>query len=227
MLPQQRRCDLPQNTNKVMLPKPIEITNNEQNITLHLTGASNQTIVMSSSYETANDIARIINIHDAFFICHGRILSPSFSLDFQDVKNGDIIHVVRKKQKPEKTIFQNNNKGLDIISKLREKFDRGWAHKFNDPDVVFEQIRAASNPTTAAESSRLTDLFKTRVEANTSAYKKVCMRYLREFEGADIQSTNNIPTVVPMKSNSPSFEVLPTNWTNSSLASSPQGNNSQ
>ncbi|KAH0787224.1 hypothetical protein GPJ56_008735 [Histomonas meleagridis] len=206
----------------MMIPTQVKPIDSAQNITIHLIGAYNSTITMSS-FDSVNDIANVVNAQDSFYISNGRILSPAFSLSFQGIKDGDTIHVLKKKTKPEKMYVVRENYQLenDVISKLRERFDKGWAHKFKDPDAVFEQLRDASNPTTAGESSRLSDLFKTRIETNPAAYKKVCMRYRKELEG-DPKIQSSLPTVLPLKSNSPSIQMLPTNWSKSPLANSPQ-----
>ncbi|OHT12181.1 hypothetical protein TRFO_18193 [Tritrichomonas foetus] len=86
------------------------------------------------------------------------------------------------------SIFQNdflnnincmNNMKIDQIDKLKMRFNQKWAQKFNDPDAVFEQVRVMSDPSLALESARLADLYRTKIETNVSAYRKVCDRYSR------------------------------------------------
>jgi hypothetical protein len=64
-------------------------------------------------------------------------------------------------------VHKNDAQGFrqDAVDRLRQRF--------RDSDAVFEQLRDASNPITAREAARLTDVFRTRVEENPAAYRNV------------------------------------------------------
>jgi hypothetical protein len=95
------------------------------------------------------------------------------------------------------------------IGRLRERFDRKFSGRFRDPDAVFEQFKEASDPVTARESARLSDMFRTRVEENPSA----CRRLLERISALeDPKPCRAMATVVPEKALTPSTDLLPDMW---------------
>jgi hypothetical protein len=94
---------------------------------------------------------------------------------------------------------------------LRQRFDSRFSARFSDPDAVFEQFREASDPVTARESARLADLFRTRVEENPSACRRLFGR-LKSLEVA--KEVVVMETVLPEKAVRPSTELLPERWSN-------------
>lgn len=104
--------------------------------------------------------------------------------------------------------------GLSSIEKIKYRFDQKWAQKFNDPDSVFEKIKLYSDPSLANESARLEDLYRTRIEGNLSAFRKVCDRYSKQGDNVntkptEIKSSKIHPTILPEKPIFPSTKLLP------------------
>lgn len=170
------------------------------------------------------DVSDRLNLSNVRYVSKGSLLIPSFSLGFQGIQDGDEMYVIHRA--PDITVdnedVRNRDKKTnnDMLSKLREKFDRGWAHKFKDPESVFKQLKDASNPITASESARISDLFRIRVETNPSAFRKVCARFYKLDLEENIPE-RVFPTVMPIQKNSPSISVLPVNLSSKSpLASS-------
>lgn len=100
------------------------------------------------------------------------------------------------------------------IEKLKYRFDQKWAQRFNDPDTVFEKIKLYSDPSLANESARLEDLYRTRIEGNVSAFRRVCDRFSHQGDNvnscpAEIKNQNIHPTVLPEKPIFPSTQLLP------------------
>lgn len=98
--------------------------------------------------------------------------------------------------------------------RLKYRFDQKWAQKFNDPDSAFEKIKLYSDPSLANESARLEDLYRTRIEGNVSAFRKVCDRFSHQGDNVscnqnEIKSSNIQPTVLPEKPILPSTQLLP------------------
>ncbi|OHT08580.1 hypothetical protein TRFO_22841 [Tritrichomonas foetus] len=103
-----------------------------------------------------------------------------------------------------------------LVNKLRARFDQNWAQRYNDPESVFDIIRSSSDPRTAAESARLADLYRMRVEElSNSSYRKIQDRYNRQNESCPSR-LNRLKTILPDKATEPSSEILPELWINPS-----------
>lgn len=184
-------------------------------LTLYLKGVFSGSLEMESS-DTIQTLCETLGCGEAKFIHNGRILAPAFSLAFQGVKNCDEIFVISEAPQLHSNYFYNSpyNKrnGRDPVKRLKERFDAKWAGRFRDPDSVFEQIRDASDPMLAPEAARIADIFRTRVESNLSAYRKVCDRFSRIEDMQDSNKENNTNTVIPEKALCPSTDYLPELW---------------
>ncbi|OHT09227.1 hypothetical protein TRFO_21968 [Tritrichomonas foetus] len=137
----------------------------------------NNNVFQNHHYPLKKDISKMK------FVANGRILSPALSLGFQGIRNGDVLYIIPsdldKESNDSLSTLLEVKKRERHIQRLRDRFNAQWASKFRDPDAVFEQIKGASDPTTAHESARLADVYRIRVEENSSAYRKVCRRFLK------------------------------------------------
>ncbi|OHT10680.1 hypothetical protein TRFO_04195 [Tritrichomonas foetus] len=182
--------------------------------------------------ESLLTIESLFGMKNMRFISNGRLLSNALSLKFNQINDGDQIIALYPKdfQKPQQQTFSssglnkatnqtiisgsklnNPNNGKFAEKKFRERFEKNWANKFNDPDSIYEQLLDATDPRTSSESARLSDLFRMRVENSPSAYRKVCSKFGDDHQrtGARKKAT---ATVIPEKSFSPSTELLPEMW---------------
>lgn len=175
-----------------------------------------------------NPLDTLFSIEDFFgvrqmrFISNGRVLIPASTLKFNGVKDGDTILAIgpRNDDNISRNRSMMNKRKLFSIEKLKERFDKNWANKFVDPDAIYEQLRDSTDPKTAAESARLSDLFRMRVESNSSAYRKVCTKFSNDsisnlsFDSnfSSPNKSKKMPTVIPEKPLSPSTSSLPELW---------------
>lgn len=174
--------------------------------------------------DTLFSIEEMFGIRQMRFISNGRVLIPASTLKFNGVKDGDTILALGPRNNELNLLSGGKNKTnknkLFSIEKLKERFDKNWANKFVDPDAIYEQLRGQTDPKTAAESARLSDLFRMRVESNSSAYRKVCTKYTDDnISNFSIGSNFSSPkksikceTVIPEKPLAPSTTSLPGLW---------------
>lgn len=175
--------------------------------------------------DTLLSIEEMFGIRQMRFVSNGRVLIPASSLKFNGVKDGDAILALGPKSNDSNLLSQKktimNQQKFFSIKKLKERFDKNWANKFVDPDSIYEQLRDATDPKTAHESARLSDLFKMRVESNSSAYRKVCTKFSDDnISNLPVENSNfskqskskKIVTVIPEKPLSPSTTSLPELW---------------
>lgn len=187
---------------------PLKMYESEETIHVHLKGDEIDQIVEISTTETPNGL-----MSSAYrYIHEGRVLSPSFSLKYLGVGDGDTVYVVAMPRREAVNLSKEKLQNVSEHSKrLRQRFDEKWAHKFSDPDSVFERLEQLRNPETARESARLSDIFKTRIESNTSAFRQVCSRMMSMKRQRETKTTNN-DTVIPSKAVYPSTDLLPDLW---------------
>jgi hypothetical protein len=140
---------------------------------------------------------------------NGRVLCPALSFNFLHVCDGDEIYVAAPPAAADRRFRPSPTLSIQTVGRLRERFDAKFGARFRDPDAVFEQFRDASDPVTARESARLADLFRTRVEENPSACRKLFAR-LESLEGR--RPVQAIATVLPEKALTPSTDLLPEVW---------------
>lgn len=197
---------------QMVLQQPITYEGVTENITVHIKGVVDETVVVERSAAPYSLLPA--NPGDLQFLHKGRILCPSMSLAFLGVNDGDEIYAVGMPSIPVRAKPKSSpSLSGPSLDRLRERFDAKWATRFRDPDAVFEQLRDSSNPLTAAESARLADLFRTRIETNVSGFRRVCNRFSRLTNGESISRQRTPPTtpvtVVPEKPLCPSTDLLP------------------
>lgn len=160
------------------------------------------------------------------FVANGRLLLNSASLKFNGIQNGDTIIALPPKQKQEEYLKPENKRSIHkdkcvSADHLKEIFDRKWAHKVADPDAVRDQVLARTNPSTARECARLSDLFKIRVESNMSVYRKICLQYNEGAAGYSsfdntgsslLKANDKLVTILSEKPSTPSTSFLPQLW---------------
>ena len=177
----------------------------------------NGTPITVNSLDPLYSIENILGNRNMRFVSNGRILSPALSFTFNGIKDGDSITALHPQQNISQfdlpTPYQRSKYGASKrfkVNKIKERFEKNWAEKYIDPDSVFEQLRDATDPRTANESARISDLFKMRVENNRFAFRKVCLKL--NFQDDDLFFGRNgapLNTIIPSKSFSPSTELLP------------------
>jgi hypothetical protein len=178
-------------------------------ITVELRGAFEHCVTVSP----LDAISSLSSIPGLRYVHRGRLLCPALSFRFLNVRDGDEIFVIApidKSVSPRPRCAPGFTQ--DAVDRLRQRFDARYSQRFRDPDAVFEQLRDASNPITARESARLADVFRTRVEENRVAYRKVFGRLERLESGARQSAVETAATVVPEKAMEPSTELLPQVW---------------
>ena len=178
----------------------------------------NGKLMTLNSLDPLYSIENIIGEHNLRFVSKGRVLLPALSFKFNGIKNNDsIIALPQRKEIPTFTkqssyqLTKFNASKRFKANKIKERFDKNWAEKFIDPDSVFEQLRDATDPRTANESARISDLFKMRVENNRFSFRKVCHK-LKFADDDDLLFEHNdapLITIIPSKSFSPSTDLLP------------------
>ncbi|OHT13941.1 hypothetical protein TRFO_43209 [Tritrichomonas foetus] len=181
-------------------------------------------------------IEELFGFRQMRFISNGRLLSPASSLKSNGVKNGDSILALYPENQIKPKTHQNptddrlndqqsnfnsfasqqNLQKKFSLDKLKERFEKNWSDKFTDPEAIYEQLRDATDPRTASESARLSDLFKMRVESSYSAYRKVCNKFSEDSISQNIGSLQRRQrrqiTIIPEKPMAPSTEALPELW---------------
>jgi hypothetical protein len=141
------------------------------------------------------------------FIYKTRVLCPALSFAFLRIRDGDEIYAIARESPagaPSKAVRTLSGHTFD---RLKKHFDAKFSGRFKDPEAVFEQFRDAADPVTARESARLADLFRTRVEENAGACRKV-FGQLQRLEVSK-RARPALVTVLPQKALSPSTELLP------------------
>lgn len=177
----------------------------------------NGTPASFNSLDPLYSIEDMLGTRNLRFVSNGRLLSPALSFKFNEIKDGDSISALPHQQnmpilqKPTSyQITKFNASKRFKVNKIKERFEKNWAEKYIDPDSVFEQLRDATDPRTADESARISDLFKMRVENNRFAFRKVCNKL--NFQDNDLFFEHNeapLITIIPSKSFSPSTDLLP------------------
>ena len=178
--------------------------NSEEQVSVFVNGVSMILNLLDPLYS----IEEKFGMNQMLFILNNRVLSPASSLKFNGIKEGDFIYAIPKSKacQNQKNKYVQHNTNC-FLNKLKERFEKKWSDKFSDPDSIFERLKFMNDPRTASESSRLSDLFKIRVENNPSSYRKVCKKYLLNDENG--LGNKFPPTVIPNKLDSPSVEPLP------------------
>ena len=206
---------------QMFVQEPSTISPCDRTITIQLRGAVDRSVTVSAT--DAPFSLCDLPPHCVKFLHRGRIICPSMSFAFLGVEDGDEVFVIGgAPSKPRTPPGLARPRGARDMSRLKKRFDEKWASRFKDPDAVFAQLRDAHDPVTASESSRLTDLFRTRIETSASGFRKMCARMTRLLndEQCDRPSLGGggEATVVPEKAICPSTELLPEMWLRSPSA---------
>ncbi|KAK8842356.1 hypothetical protein M9Y10_025935 [Tritrichomonas musculus] len=177
----------------------------------------NGQLLTINSLDPIYEIENVIGIRNMRFVSNGRVLLPALSFKFNGIKDGSTIIALPPKNDIPKlthtTSFQRikyNETKRFTISKIKERFEKNWAEKYRDPDSIFEQLRDTTDPRTADESARISDLFRMRIENNHIAFRKVCNKFnLKDDDLFFAPNEETLNTVIPSKSFSPSTKLLP------------------
>ncbi|OHS99162.1 hypothetical protein TRFO_34433 [Tritrichomonas foetus] len=140
------------------------------------------------------------------FIYNGQVLSPALSFAFYDISNNAEIYVIgscptnknvmannikhRRNQKLNRNSCNLVNESLRENERVKKFFNEKLAGKINEPDIVLQRFQDAINPMTAHESARLTDLYRSRIEANTKSFRKLCHKYKMFTEAIEAKKCN-------------------------------------
>jgi hypothetical protein len=207
----KKSLSLPVREVNPLLPFPSPGPSVPSRVTVELRGAFDETVTVSVS-DTISSLSSTAGMR---YVHKGRILCPALSFAFFNIEDGDEIFVVAPMPRIEAApIRETQSFNTEAVERLRRRFDARYAQRFRDPEAVFEQLRDASSPVTARESARLADVFRTRVEENPAAYRRVYER-LQRLEGGRFPKPRQTKTVVPEKALSPSTDLLPEVWVRS------------
>jgi hypothetical protein len=203
MDPSPRKAwSLPEREVAPLLPLP-PLPEQSRLLTVDLRGA----LQGSTTVCSFDSISSLSPASGLTFLYKGRILCPALSFAFLRIQDGDEIYAIAPTppaDAPSKAVRALSGHAVD---RLRERFDAKFSARFKDPEAVFEQFRDATDPVTARESARLADLFRTRVEENAGACRRVFGR-LQQLE-APKRANPLLATVLPEKPLAPSATVLP------------------
>ena len=196
---------------------PMNIMGNNQKIRLKIKGDFDMNVEIGC-LSTVTDIGELINNRSSsepndelVFIHDGRKLLNALSLSYLGVEDNDTLFVFRKDKASQKCQIKKDKiiNYDQSLFRLKFRFQQKYAHKYVDPESVFERVMLNSDPRLQKESARLADLYRMRVETNVSAYRKVCDRYSRQGNQVEAKSTSIHQTVVPEKPLIPSTNLLP------------------
>ena len=203
---------------------------------IHIKGATESTIVVNLT-DTVSSILSIIGESNAHIIYDGQPLSPAFSLMFYGIGEGSEVTVISPdpKQIDSNTLYRNSsysniphppcNRGSSLLlshrcnmsssrllsnesKRVKRFFVEKCMGKVRDPDAVYQRFQDAMNPITAMESARITDVYRSRIEANPNSFRRLCKKY-RTLVDHEKNKTFITPTVLPEKAEEPSTDLLP------------------
>ncbi|OHS92971.1 hypothetical protein TRFO_12160 [Tritrichomonas foetus] len=181
---------------------------------IFISGSINTTVVVNLT-DTVSSILSIVGKSDARVIFSGQVLSPALSLMFYGIGDGSQVILLTPEntyQPPKPQGLYRNNSYTRLINdeskRVQKFFEEKCAGKVRDPEAVLQRFQDATNPMTALESARITDVYRSRIEANTNSFRRLCKKYrsLVELERCPKMST---PTILPEKAEEPSTELLP------------------
>lgn len=173
-----------------------------ETILVNLTGNNINKSVVVSPLEALGSLGME---GDCRYVHNGKVLSPSFSLKFLGVNDGDTIYVVPvEKHKPTSRSSMNTER----LKRVDESTSLKCMHsELNECDL----IRSGMDPSALKESQRITDFFRLRIECNPGTFRKVCARFL-EWNARERNVISLNKTVIPEKKACPSTDILPEVW---------------
>lgn len=180
--------------------------------TVRITGSVNTTIEVSPN-DSIRDGLNSIGLSDHQALFNGTVLFPSLSFAFYNIKDNDIILLVKNKESSKSPPMNSKPKARHLspadVQQLKIAFNQRFGHNLKDPDNVFEYFKNSLDPVYSREVGRTNDLFRQRIEAVPSIFRKIYKR----FNNLSSQSHNSddqlFPTVLPEKALEPSTELLP------------------
>ncbi|KAK8883284.1 hypothetical protein M9Y10_045935 [Tritrichomonas musculus] len=105
---------------------------------------------------------------------------------------------------------QKNRSSNDLVNKKVQKFFmEKCSGNMRDPEFVFQRFKDSINPKTAFEAARITDIYRSRIESNSSSFRKLCKKYNNLSSNDRIRKNTSMPTILPAKAGEPSTDLLP------------------
>lgn len=182
---------------------------------LRLVGFVTQEIEAHTT-DSVHDVLERIGLPTARIVIDGVIVSPAFSLAFYGLTDNAVLTVVppveTQKQEMDMEKWSRAPRAFskETVDKMRAVFEEGYAYRIKDPEEVFERARVSIDPITARECARVKDLFRMRIESNSSVFGKILYRYSLEMKDKpDVTTSVICKTVVPQKAAMPSTDFLP------------------
>jgi len=139
------------------------------------------------------------------FVMNGILLNPSLSFGFYEIAEQATIHVIGDRLLSKMEIKDQDKKWRvkDRLIKEENRLLLLQKYQMNSNDSL-------SDPLREPEVARLNDVFRGRLEANPSVFRKICTRF-SAFADSYEQPNDENPTVLPNKAQNPSTEDLPLN----------------
>ena len=207
---------------EMSVKEPDTVQSPDMELTLRVRGCVDSTVTVRST-DTPFSLCDSTAHGPVRFIHKGRLVCPAMSFAFLGIADGDEIFVVGEPKKEDTPPESRPDTTFNFdVRRLKKRFDEKWADKFKDPEAVFEQLRSQRDPLTARESARLTDLFRARIERNTSKFRRLYSRFSRMYDDGQVSQPStrgdSEVTVVPEKALCPSTDLLPGMWLRSPSA---------
>jgi hypothetical protein len=132
------------------------------------------------------------------FIHANRLLCPALSFAFCGIKDGDQIFAIRD--------CRRLGRRRADVERRELKFHECLAKRFCETNGFLFQ--RGGEPKNLHEFSRISDVFRLKIESNTTTYRRVCIHFMRLMDLKDVAQYDTV-TVFPEKALEPSTELLP------------------
>lgn len=129
-----------------------------------------KTQLMNSGLDLKKEIENereILSYNKIRLVSSGFLINDFYSLQYQGIKNGSIIYL----------ISENYKKNMKIYPQEIENSHKLYLNKNSITENLYEK-------------SRLVDIFRSRVESNPRAYRKIIKRY-KDLQNDSNQLINN------------------------------------
>lgn len=163
-------------------------------------------------------IAGVKPLSQSLLVMHnGRVLSPSLSFRFLDIKNGDEIHIIMHKDKHPQTKETESTSSPISFPKLYQLQEHCYQliqlyGRKPDQDDYQQIIQLHLDPKAAFESARLRDHSYDKIEGSALSHRKFMKRYFSLVNNFDVPNPSRYQINPPMKLKEPSTAALPYIW---------------
>lgn len=150
------------------------------------------------------------------FIHNGNVIVPALSFAFHNVQDGDSITAINCHEIP----TPDFNDGLEDrlrdrelkLSQLSHRFNSHWSHRVQDPEAIFQRVKASLDPRTSREQARISDISRQRFEVDTIRHRQVIHRFIHNNAARSSLLKKEEPAkfeTVIVKAQEPSTDMLP------------------